>query len=88
LPNGKIVIVSKSVDHPESLHKSGAVVGKVHFSGWLIEKDEKSNYSRSKVQYLNCVDLKDDLPSWAQGLLVKQQPLLIYKINKLFTGIP
>jgi hypothetical protein len=84
LPDGRIVVVSKSLTHPDSPHKTGAKVGNVFFSGWIIEHEVNSKNARSKVQYVTCVDLKEDLPAWVYGLLIKQQPLLIQRIRKLF----
>jgi hypothetical protein len=91
MQDGRYIIVSKSVDHPIASHKKdGVIIGNIYFSGWIIEDcipsggAYRTNHRKSRVQYLNCVDLKESRSSAGQKLLVKQQPLIISKIKKLF----
>eukprot|EP00475_Leptophrys_vorax_P010929 TRINITY_DN17475_c0_g1_i1.p1 TRINITY_DN17475_c0_g1~~TRINITY_DN17475_c0_g1_i1.p1 ORF type:complete len:871 (+),score=228.62 TRINITY_DN17475_c0_g1_i1:514-3126(+) len=89
LPDGRIVFASKSVDHPGASSRKAAVRAEILFAGWVIEpivspQDQKGKGARSRVRYLTQVDLKGNLAPWVTSLMVKQQPLLIQQIDKLF----
>jgi hypothetical protein len=89
LPDGRIVFASKSVEHPDVPVRKDATRGEIIFAGWVIEpittsKEKKGRGASSRVRYLTQIDLKGTVAPWVTSLIVKQQPLLIQQIEKLF----
>lgn len=92
LPDGKYVVVSRSIEHPNLPISQSITRSHVEFAGFVIEPIESDtsisipkNFAPScKVTYITQVDLRGSLPNWISSLMVKQQPMVLQMLQKLF----
>mmetsp|Transcript_35086 Transcript_35086/g.45059 ORF Transcript_35086/g.45059 Transcript_35086/m.45059 type:complete len:452 (-) Transcript_35086:1213-2568(-) len=78
--DGRLVVASTSIPHPDIPEVSGVVRAEVHVAGWILEPINDGHSTRAT--YLVKTDLKGSLPKRIVDLASSQQPMLVAALRK------
>jgi len=82
LPDGSLVSVGKSIEHPDYPERKDHVRGQVILGGFIM-KPIPGPSPQTHITYVSKFDLKGNIPSRVVALIARKQPLTTVTIAKL-----